>query len=80
MASEFFDRNSCTFSQQALDALLMDVVLLPRANDCDEWELELLGERWAYVTVCLIGRENCPDVRSQLSFSNYQSSDLIFGI
>lgn len=26
----------------------------------DEFELELLGETWAYVTIALVGMENCP--------------------
>lgn len=28
--------------------------------DMDEFELELLGETWAYVTIALVGMENCP--------------------
>ncbi|OZJ03676.1 hypothetical protein BZG36_03533 [Bifiguratus adelaidae] len=30
------------------------------ATDMDEFELELLGETWAYVTIALVGMENCP--------------------
>ncbi|GJJ71308.1 hypothetical protein EMPS_03658 [Entomortierella parvispora] len=30
------------------------------ALDMDEFELELLGETWAYVTIALVGMENCP--------------------
>ncbi|KAI5480926.1 hypothetical protein MNV49_006736 [Pseudohyphozyma bogoriensis] len=37
------------------------VLLDGEAADMDEFELELLGEKWAYVTICLIGKEDCPD-------------------
>ena len=30
------------------------------ATDMDEFELELLGETWAYVTIALVGMENYP--------------------
>ena len=30
------------------------------AVDMDEFELDLLGETWAYVTIALVGMENCP--------------------
>jgi len=36
------------------------VFLDGEAMDMDEFELELLGEGWAYVTICLVGMENCP--------------------
>ena len=36
------------------------VFLDGEANDMDEFELELLGETWAYVTIALVGMENCP--------------------
>ena len=36
------------------------VFLDGEALDMDEFELELLGETWAYVTVVLVGMENCP--------------------
>ncbi|ORX91255.1 hypothetical protein K493DRAFT_228441 [Basidiobolus meristosporus CBS 931.73] len=36
------------------------VFLDGEATDMDEFELELLGETWAYVTVVLVGMENCP--------------------
>jgi len=39
-------------------ALLM--MLDGEAADMDEFELELLGETWAHVTIVLIGQENCP--------------------
>jgi len=26
----------------------------------DEFELDLLGETWTYVTIVLVGMENCP--------------------
>jgi hypothetical protein len=36
------------------------VFLDGEAMDMDEFELELLGETWAYVTIALVGMENCP--------------------
>lgn len=36
------------------------VFLDGEATDMDEFELELLGETWAYVTIALVGMENCP--------------------
>ncbi len=36
------------------------VFLDGEALDMDEFELELLGETWAYVTIALVGMENCP--------------------
>ncbi|KAF8191112.1 hypothetical protein K438DRAFT_1591681 [Mycena galopus ATCC 62051] len=36
------------------------VFLDGEAADMDEFELELLGETWAYVTIALVGMENCP--------------------
>jgi hypothetical protein len=36
------------------------VMLDGEASDMDEFELELLGETWAYVTIVLIGQEDCP--------------------
>ncbi|CAF1462368.1 unnamed protein product, partial [Didymodactylos carnosus] len=36
------------------------VFLDGEAMDMDEFELELLGETWAYVTIVLVGMENCP--------------------
>ncbi|KAJ3016655.1 hypothetical protein HKX48_003932 [Thoreauomyces humboldtii] len=36
------------------------VLLDGEAIDMDEFELELLGQSWAYVTILLIGRESCP--------------------
>ncbi|CAD6575860.1 MAG: hypothetical protein ASARMPRED_007488 [Alectoria sarmentosa] len=36
------------------------VFLDGEATDMDEFELELLGETWAYVTIVLVGMENCP--------------------
>lgn len=36
------------------------VFLDGEASDMDEFELELLGETWAYVTIALVGMENCP--------------------
>jgi hypothetical protein len=36
------------------------VFLDGEAQDMDEFELELLGEKWAYVTIALVGMENCP--------------------
>lgn len=36
------------------------VFLDGEAQDMDEFELELLGETWAYVTIALVGMENCP--------------------
>ncbi|KAJ7759801.1 hypothetical protein DFH07DRAFT_741079 [Mycena maculata] len=36
------------------------VFLDGEAADMDEFELELLGEAWAYVTIALVGMENCP--------------------
>ena len=36
------------------------VFLDGEANDMDEFELELLGESWAYCTIVLIGMEECP--------------------
>ena len=36
------------------------VFLGGKADDMDEFQLELLGETWAYVTIALIGMENCP--------------------
>ncbi|KAJ3113901.1 hypothetical protein HK100_001860 [Physocladia obscura] len=36
------------------------VFLDGEANDMDEFELELMGETWAYVTIALVGYENCP--------------------
>ncbi|MCJ1382281.1 hypothetical protein MMC17_005394 [Xylographa soralifera] len=36
------------------------VFLDGEAIDMDEFELELLGETWAYVTIALVGMENCP--------------------
>lgn len=36
------------------------VFLDGEAMDMDEFELELLGETWAFVTVGLVGMENCP--------------------
>lgn len=36
------------------------VLLDGEASDMDEWELELLSESWAYVTILLIGRDGCP--------------------
>ncbi|KAK9235092.1 hypothetical protein V1525DRAFT_410946 [Lipomyces kononenkoae] len=36
------------------------VFLDGEAMDMDEFELELLGEQWAYVTIALVGMENCP--------------------
>jgi hypothetical protein len=36
------------------------VFLDGEAADMDEFELELLGETWAYVTIVLVGMENCP--------------------
>ncbi|ORY07312.1 hypothetical protein K493DRAFT_202225 [Basidiobolus meristosporus CBS 931.73] len=36
------------------------VFLDGEAQDMDEFELELLGETWAYVTIVLVGMENCP--------------------
>jgi hypothetical protein len=35
------------------------VFLDGEATDMDEFELELLGETWAYVTIALVGMENC---------------------
>ncbi|CAD6582759.1 MAG: hypothetical protein TREMPRED_003380 [Tremellales sp. Tagirdzhanova-0007] len=37
------------------------VLLDGEATDMDEWELEVLGETWAYVTILLIGRDGCPN-------------------
>lgn len=31
-----------------------------RAIDMDDFGFKLLGETWAYVTIVLVGRENCP--------------------
>ncbi|KAJ7614995.1 hypothetical protein FB45DRAFT_758186 [Roridomyces roridus] len=36
------------------------VFLDGEAMDMDEFELELLGVTWAYVTIALVGMENCP--------------------
>lgn len=36
------------------------VFLDGEAADMDEFEWELLGETWAYVTIALVGMENCP--------------------
>lgn len=36
------------------------VFLDGEALDMDEFELELLGETWAYVTIALVGMEGCP--------------------
>ena len=36
------------------------IFLGSEADDMDEFELELLGETWAYVTIALIGMEGCP--------------------
>jgi hypothetical protein len=36
------------------------VLLDGEATDMDEFELELLGETWAYVTIALVGMEGCP--------------------
>ena len=36
------------------------VFLDGEANDMDEFELELMGETWAYATIVLVGMENCP--------------------
>ena len=36
------------------------VFLDGQAIDMDEFGLKLLGEIWAYVTIVLVGRENCP--------------------
>lgn len=36
------------------------VFLDGEATDMDEFELELLGETWAYVTIALVGMEGCP--------------------
>ncbi|KAI8618138.1 hypothetical protein BC830DRAFT_1061736 [Chytriomyces sp. MP71] len=36
------------------------VFLDGEAMDMDEFELELMGESWAFVTICLVGYENCP--------------------
>lgn len=36
------------------------VFLDGEAFDMDEFEMELLGETWAYVTIALVGMENCP--------------------
>ncbi|KAI5481468.1 hypothetical protein MNV49_004225 [Pseudohyphozyma bogoriensis] len=37
------------------------VLLDGEAYDMDEFELELLGEKWAYITICLVGREDFSD-------------------
>ena len=36
------------------------VFLGSKPNDMDEFQLELLGVTWAYVTIALVGMENCP--------------------
>ncbi|MCJ1249853.1 hypothetical protein MMC30_007079 [Trapelia coarctata] len=36
------------------------IFLAGEAADMDEFELELLGEPWVYVTIVLVGMENCP--------------------
>lgn len=36
------------------------VLLDGEAQDMDEFELEILGETWAYVTIALVGMEGCP--------------------
>ena len=36
------------------------VFLGGKADDMDEFQLELLGVDWAYVTIALVGMENCP--------------------
>ncbi|KAJ3011037.1 UNVERIFIED_CONTAM: hypothetical protein HDU68_001855 [Siphonaria sp. JEL0065] len=43
------------------------VFLNGEAEDMDEFELELLGETWAYVTIVLVGYENCPNHHSHAS-------------
>lgn len=40
------------------------VFLDDEASDMDEFELELLGETWAYVPFALVGTKNCPHHRS----------------
>ena len=52
-----------TFGWQAtpsMPKLSLLVFLDGEATDMDEFELELLGETWAYVTIALVGMENCP--------------------
>jgi len=52
-----------TYGWQAtpqMPKLSLLVMLDGEASDMDEFELELLGENWAYVTIVLIGQENCP--------------------
>ena len=56
-------RNDPDFGWQAtpgMPKLSLLVFLDGEANDMDEFELELLGETWAYVTIALVGMENCP--------------------
>lgn len=48
-------------AKPSMAKLSLLVLLDGEARDMDEFELELLSEKWAYVTICLIGRENCPD-------------------
>ncbi|MCJ1477643.1 hypothetical protein MMC13_006316 [Lambiella insularis] len=47
-------------STPGMPKLSLLVFLDGEANDMDEFELELLGETWAYVTIALVGMENCP--------------------
>lgn len=56
-------RFDAVFGWQAtpgMPKLSLLVFLDGEATDMDEFELELLGETWAYVTVALVGMEGCP--------------------
>lgn len=41
---------------KSMAKLSLLVLLDGEARDMDEFELDLLGEKWCYVTVCLIGK------------------------
>jgi hypothetical protein len=45
---------------KAMAKLSLLVLLDGEARDMDEFELDLLGEKWCYVTVCLIGKVRTP--------------------
>jgi len=44
----------------SMPKLCLLIFLDGEADDMDEFELELLGEVWAFVTIVLVGWEGCP--------------------
>lgn len=55
-----FDQEFGWQATPGMPKLSLLVFLDGEADDMDEFELELLGETWAYVTIALVGMENCP--------------------